>query len=451
MISTHWFVKRLKQYGQKLALVYNDNQYSYTNLYEKTLELSNDISLVIEPKSVVAICSDYNFNSIAAFIALLQNQCIIVPITSTVDEEVSERLREGFADFIISFNEKDETIITPTTDQPEEKHNFINTLNRNDESGLILFSSGSTGKPKAMIHNLEKLCLSYKDRKSKSIRMMVFLMFDHIGGLNTMLSALAMGSSMVIPSDREPQLVGYLIEKYKVQILPASPTFLNMILMGNIPEQYNFSSLRMVTYGTETMPEGLLMRLKEAFPKVKFLQTFGTSETGIAQTISKSSKSLFMKFEDPNLEYKVVNGELWLKSDTQVTGYLNASMDSFTDDGWFKTGDLVEQDEDGYIKIIGRSKEVINVGGEKVLPAEIEGVILQIPEIEDCTVYGEKNSITGQNVAVNVIADEGLTRRHCKKLIRNFCKDKLDGYKIPVTVNIVSNNKVSDRFKKVRT
>lgn len=93
----------------------------------------------------------------------------------------------------------------------------------------------------------------------------------------------------------------------------------------------------MITYGTETMPQSLLLKLKEVFPKVKFLQTFGTSETGISTTSSKSSNSLFMKLEDINGEYKIVENELWLRSKTQVLGYLNASMDSFTSDGWFKT------------------------------------------------------------------------------------------------------------------
>ena len=149
--------------------------------------------------------------------------------------------------------------------------------------------------------------------------------------------------------------------------------------MSKANEKYDLSSLRMITYGTETMPESLLNRLKVAFPRVKFLQTFGTSETGIANTSSKSSNSTFMKIDDPELEYKIVDNELWLKSKTQVMGYLNSSMDSFTEDGWFKTGDLVEATEDGYIKIIGRNKEVINVGGEKVLPNEVESVILEIP------------------------------------------------------------------------
>jgi acyl-CoA synthetase (AMP-forming)/AMP-acid ligase II len=220
--------------------------------------------------------------------------------------------------------------------------------------------------------------------------------------------------------------------------------------MSKANEKYDLSSLRMITYGTEAMPESLLNRLKEAFPKVKFLQTFGTSETGIANTSSKSSNSTFMKIDDPELEYKIVDNELWLKSKTQVMGYLNSSMDSFTEDGWFKTGDLVEATEDGYIKIIGRNKEVINVGGEKVLPNEVESIILEIDEIEDCMVYGETNIITGQTVICDVVLKKKLPQNEIKKIVRKFCKDRLDSYKIPTKVNVVDKTNFSDRFKKIR-
>ena len=218
--------------------------------------------------------------------------------------------------------------------------------------------------------------------------------------------------------------------------------------MNNSHNKYDLSSLKMITYGTETMPDSLLIRLKNSFPKVKFLQTFGTSETGIANTKSKSSNSTFMKIENLDLESKIGENELWIKSKTQILGYLNSSMDSFTKDGWFKTGDLVENSDDGYLKIIGRNKEVINIGGQKVLPSEVESVILYMKEIEDCIVYGEKNLITGQTVICDVVLKEDMS--NIKVLIRKFCKDKLDNYKIPTKVNILDKINFTDRFKKIR-
>lgn len=205
----------------------------------------------------------------------------------------------------------------------------------------------------------------------------------------------------------------------------------------------------MVTYGTETMPESLLQRLRNVFPKAKFLQTFGTSETGIATTSSQSSSSTFIKFDDPNLEYQVVEGELWLRSQTQILGYLNASMENFTDDGWFRTGDLVEE-VGGYLRIIGRRKEMINVGGEKVLPAEVESCILELQEITDCMAYGEKHALTGQCVAVQVVIREGNKPEEIVMKVRKHCMARLSRYKVPARVQIVDATNFGERFKKLR-
>ncbi|MEA1892495.1 MAG: long-chain fatty acid--CoA ligase, partial [Campylobacterota bacterium] len=88
--------------------------------------------------------------------------------------------------------------------------------------------------------------------------------------------------------------------------------------------------------------------------------------------------------------------------------------------------------------------------GEKVLPNEVESVILSMPEIDDVMVYGESNIITGQTVVCDVVFDIEVENREAKKLIRKFCKDSLDGYKIPTKVNLVEKTNFGDRFKKIR-
>lgn len=442
-----WFIENFKKFDKKVAIVFKNKSYTYSELYNQIKRIEDNLLPQIQEGEVVSILSDYCFESISLLIALYKNKNIIVPITTTIESEIKERIEESYTDKIIRIVNKNYLI---EKNDSIEKHLMIKNLQINFQSGLILFSSGSTGKPKAMIHNFDNLVEHYNDKKEKSLNMILFLMFDHIGGLNTLLNILSMGATMIIPENRNADDVCKLLQDYKIMVLPSSPTFLNLILMSKSNEKYDLNSLRMITYGTEAMPESLLNRLKEAFPRVKFLQTFGTSETGIANTSSKSSNSTFMKIDDPELEYKIVNNELWLKSKTQVMGYLNSSMDSFTEDGWFKTGDLVETTEDGFIKIIGRNKEIINVGGEKVLPNEVESIVLEIPEIEDCMVYGEANIITGQTVVCDVVLKNELTQNVIKKIIRKFCKDKLDAYKIPTKVNIVNKTNFGDRFKKIR-
>ena len=433
--------------NDQTAIIYDGKKYSYNELYIKIKEIESFIKDKIKSGEVVAILADYSFVSIALFFALYENKNIIASITSTSQKEIDGKVKESFSTKII--NLEDEKLVI-TNIKSEASHKIINDLQTSKCAGLILFSSGSTGAPKAMIHNLDTLVDSYGDKKQKQINMLVFLMFDHIGGINTMLNILSMNATMIIPQNRNADDICKLIEEYKIAVLPSSPTFLNLILINRSYEKYDLSSLRMITYGTETMPEGLLNRLKAVFSKVKFLQTFGTSETGIAATSSKSSNSTFMKIDDENLEYKIVDNELWLRSKTQILGYLNRSMESFTNDGWFKTGDLVELDNEGFIKIIGRNKEIINVGGQKVLPSEVESVLLGMDEIEDCLVYGEQNAITGQSVSCDVVLKHGIDDSGFKILVRKFCKDKLDNFKIPTRVNVVQKTEFTERFKKSR-
>ncbi|MGJ0290190.1 ANL family adenylate-forming protein [Aliarcobacter cryaerophilus] len=442
----NWIFNNFKKFENKISIIYKNQTYTYLQLLLQIQKIEKNILPQIKKNEVVAIIGDYSFESIALLFVLYKNRNIIVPITSVAKSEIKEKIEESYCDKVVKI--VDEKYFIENVVIYKEKHEIIKTLQEKNSSGLILFSSGSTGKPKAMVHNFDNLLNSYKDKKEKSLNMIIFLMFDHIGGLNTLLNILSIGSTMIIPENRNPEDICKLIQDYKITVLPSSPTFLNLILISNSHNKYDLSSLKMITYGTETMPDSLLNRLKDIFPKVKFLQTFGTSETGIANTKSKASNSTFMKIEDLDLEYKIVENELWLKSKTQILGYLNSSMDSFTKDGWFKTGDLVETLDDDYLKIIGRNKEVINVGGQKVLPSEVESIILSMNEIDDCMVYGEKNIITGETVVCDVVCKNEI--QNIKVLIRKFCKDKLDNYKIPTKVNIVDKTNFTHRFKKIR-
>ena len=432
------FIKSLnsnKTYGELRKKIYS---------YLESLNSQN-----ISSGEVVAIVGDYCFESISLFFALHLKKCIVVPITNLLEKEIDYRIQAAQIQYAF-YLQSDLTFVKKDfsySSNNELVQKFISTNN----SGLILFSSGSSGIPKAMLHNLDHLIDSYNNKKSKNMVFLIFLLFDHIGGLNTLLNAIAMSCSIVIPESRDPEYICSLIEKLQINILPSSPTFLNLILISGGHKDYSFNSLRLITYGTEPMPEELLHRLKMEIPSVKLIQTFGTSETGIANVISKSSSSNFIKFDDPNCEYKIVDGELWLRSKTQIMGYLNSSNDKFTDDGWFKTGDLVEETDGGFLRISGRATDIINVGGLKVLPDEVESVILEIDGVKDVLVYAKNNPITGQIVAAQLVIDETkLKKDNIKLIIRSFCITKLDPYKVPVYIEIVSSVNYSNRFKKNR-
>lgn len=446
--NSGWLRERLRLQGGKPFLHFANRTHTYAELgQEIELQRARLTRAGIAAGEVVVLLGDYSFQAIAVFLALHELRTVIVPITTTVPEEIEERFSLLRIDWVI----RDLAATAPVeAGRGGNIHQILHKLQEAKRSGLVLFSSGSTGKPKAMVHDLDRLVDSYYTRKSRDLTMMIFLMFDHIGGLNTLLTAVASGATMVIPESREPDRVAELVARYRVAILPASPTFLNLMLLSGAAQRFDLSSLKFITYGTEPMPESLLTRLRNTFPRTRFLQTFGTSETGISQTTSLSSSSTLLKLDDPNIEHRIVDGELWLRSRTQILGYLNHSMDSFTADGWFKTGDLVETAENGYLRIRGRAKELINVGGQKVLPAEVESFLLEIPEIEDCVVYGEANAITGQIVCAQVVLTPAANSALIRQTVRTFCRTRLDSYKIPVKVVVVSGPLFGARFKKQR-
>lgn len=446
--AMHWLSARLAAHGSRQFLHEARGTYSYADLVDEMARQANRLRRErIEPGAVVALLADYSFESIAALLALQANRNVVVPITSQVPAEIDERLALLHVDHVI----RDTAAEAPCEPgRGGELHPILRQLRDRGRSGLVLFSSGSTGKPKAMVHDLDRLVDSYQDRKVRALTILVFLMFDHIGGLNTLLTALASGATLVLPAARDAEHVAELVARHRVMVLPASPTFLNLLLLSGAHQRHDCSSLRFITYGTEPMPESLLVRLREAFPRVKFLQTFGTSETGISQTTSFSSSSTLLKLDDPNIEHRVVDGELWLRSRTQILGYLNHSMESFTDDGWFRTGDLVEEAEAGFLRIRGRKNDAINVGGQKVLPAEVESVLLEMPELEDCVVYGEPNAITGQVVAARVVLRPGADASALRLAVRTFCRGRLESYKVPVKVFVSATPLFGARFKKRR-
>ncbi len=446
---SHWFVDRIRTLGDRECLVEQGVSYSYNALAQQIDHSINTFQTSgIEAGDIVALIGDYSLRGIAALLALVELQAIIVPITSASNEEAEERKREVNALWQIVATKEIE--IKRLITKEIEAHSLIQCVREAKHAGIVLFSSGSTSRPKAMIHDANSFLKRFENKRPRKRRILIFLLFDHIGGLNTLFNALAMGACIIVPASRDPDMVAESMAEHGANLLPASPTFLNLLLMSGAAQRYDLSKLRFITYGTEPMPESLLQRIQKTLPFVQLIQTFGTSETGISQTVSRSSDSTLMKFDDPKTEYQIVNGELWLRSESQVLGYLNHDTKRFTEDGWFRTGDIVEEADNGFLRIIGRRQDLINVGGEKVSPLEVENVIIDLPEVSDCIAYGEENAITGQNVAAKVVPCLEVDPAELKRLIKKHCRKQLSGYKVPARIRIISSTEYSKRFKKIR-
>ena len=423
--------------NNRVAIIDNGVEFSYKDLNDKISEFSKFLEQNgVKYGEIIAMRAKYSFENIALFLALYHNKNTIALLPN--QSQINSYLKASNANKLITC---DGNI---TNLNPQNPTQIITKLQ--GQSGLILFSSGTLGKPKAILHSLDGLITAHKGKRERNLRVLLFLLFDHIGGINSLLAGLCGGLTLVIARDFTLQNICENIEKSRVNILPTTPSFLNLLLLSNERQKHNLTTLKLITYGTESMSEALLKRLKIAFPRVKFNQTFGTSETGILQTLSKSSSST--RFKLPKSEYKIIDGRLFLRSNTMFLGYLSNQNGANLSKEWFDSGDLAAIDDDGFLQILGREGQTINVAGNKLQACEVEACIMELDEISDVVVYSEKSLITGQMVVCDVVSS--LDKTAVKELIKSHCKARLERYKVPLKVNLVSQIELTNRFKKSR-
>lgn len=440
-MGVNFIIEKLKSYSNEIAIITDGIEYKYSDLlkeYNKAkLFLSNN---KVQINSIIALRGEFTPYTIGMMLAIIDLDCIYVPISSAV-RDYEKYLEIAEVQYFIEAGS-----IGMINNQP--KHEILQFLIKNKKPGLILFSSGTTGEPKAAVHNLEPMLEKYKE-KGKKLKSLAFLLFDHIGGFNTVMYNIVNGGTLVTLKKRSPEEIASCIEKYKLEVLPTSPSFLNMFLYSHIYEKYDLSSLKLISYGTEPMPESTLRMLHQVFPDVKLKQTYGLSEVGIMRTKSESSDSLWLKLGgDEDHQIKIVDGILYIKSKMSMLGYLNAPS-PFDKDGWMNTQDKVEQKGD-YIRILGRESELINVGGEKVYPAEVESVLLEVPGVKDAIVGKEANPILGSVVSCKIAADGNQDLTMLKKQIQKHCAERLEKFKRPVKIEFQQNTFNSTRFKRQR-
>jgi acyl-CoA synthetase (AMP-forming)/AMP-acid ligase II len=426
------------------ALIWRDRSLLYSDL-TKLVEFWQERlkQQGIARGTVVSLETNFSPNSIALLLSLLQHTCVVVPLTAEIKSTRAELREVAEVEWIIRIDSEDYVVIEPTGRKAQ--HELLWQIRHCQHPGLIIFTSGSTGKSKAALHDFSPILEKFHLPRP-TYRTLLFLLFDHIGGINTLLHILSSGGCAVVAWDHSPESVARAIAQHRVQVLPTSPTFLNLLLLSKSHQRYDLSSLEIITYGTEVMPESILSSLNLLFPKIRFQQTYGLTELGIMRSKSRSSDSLWLKVGGEGYETRVVNGMLEIKAKSAMLGYLNAPA-AFTPDGWYRTGDMVEIDGD-WLKILGRQSELINVGGQKVYPAEVESILQIMEGVAEVSVKGEPNAITGNIVTAKVRLETNESLREFRTRLQAFCKDKLESYKVPVRVTLVSEALHNARFKK---
>lgn len=445
-MSSHWILERLASFGEKPAMIWHGRTLTYQALCEsidQQIDVLKDSG--VGAGRVVAMSGDYSPRVCAFFFAAIANRNVLVPLTAATSGSHDRFTRISEATAHAHFDAYDKIRLTLLSGKVA--HPFLQEIAARRAAGLVLFTSGSTGDGKAVLLDLDKLLCKFNQQR-QARRTLVFLQLDHIGGINTMLHVLSNGGTLVTARGRTVEAVCTMIDNQSVELLPTTPTFLRMMLIGDVASRYSLQSLNMITYGTEPMPESTLAAARQAMPWVRFKQTYGLSELGILPSRSESTDSTWIRLGSEGFDTRVVDGLLWIKSPTAMLGYLNAPS-PFMQDGWFNTNDAVEVRGD-YLRILGRKSEFINVGGEKVHPAEVENVLLTMENVRDVTVFGCPSPITGQVVCARVTLERHEDAGDLKQRLRAYCKDRLQAHKIPARVEVTGKAQHSYRFKKMR-
>lgn len=438
---------RMAGFADKPAVFWRDREFTYADLLGRIDEWRGVLDEKgLKDGAIVVVHADYSPAACALIFALAQTGAIQHLITPDNTSELESQISESGADHIISIDANDDwTYDTLDTPAPPP---LIRDFVAEKRAGLILFTSGSTGKAKGILHDMERVMDKFVIER-KPWRTVLFLVFDHFGGFNTMLSVFAYGGMAVCLKDRSVEEVCRVIETTKADLLPTTPTFLNFLLGSKAVKTHDLSSIERISYGTEMMLESTLERLNAFFPNAAIVNTYGLSELGVLRTKSKSSDSPWVKIGGQGFETKIVDDILWVRSHSRMVGYFNAP-DQFDEDGWMCTGDRVEVDGE-YVRFLGRRSDIINVGGQKVSAHEVEEVILRDPNVLEVSAHGIPNELLGEVIVAEVSLKEPEDPAEATKRLKALCKDNLSRLKVPARFKIVAaEDQHNLRFKKIR-
>jgi acyl-coenzyme A synthetase/AMP-(fatty) acid ligase len=442
-----WLLERFATARETVAFVHEDRSVTYGQLVDQVAAFERRLAKEgVKGGERVVILGDYTPEAFALVLALARHGSVVIPLTRESVVELSSALAISGSDWIFEFA-GGATQPTLTRQIVAVDNAMMRELIASGAPGLVFFSSGSTGKPKGILHDLERVASKFIKARSPVVAI-PFLMFDHFGGFNTILAITSSLGTVVSVAERSVARICGAIQQYRVSLLPTTPSFLNLLMAARAHEAYDLSSLRRITYGTEVMPQATLDRLARALPDVVLQQTYGLSEVGVLASKSRDDGSLWMRIGGEGFQTKVVDGILWIKSEYSMVGYLNAPS-NFDAEGWFNTQDKVEVDGE-YFRILGRVTDLINVGGQKVYPAEIEEVVMTVPNVVDVVVFAESNPLLGQIIVARVALAQPEPVESVKSRIRQACKARLAAFKVPAKVVIATDAIYTARYKKSR-
>jgi acyl-CoA synthetase (AMP-forming)/AMP-acid ligase II len=289
----------------------------------------------------------------------------------------------------------------------------------------LVLTTGTTGAPRGVRHDWGRLVRTTERIKpAHDERWLLCFGLHQFAGLQVLLHVFAAGATLVGPAPRRPREGLAAMRTLGVTHASATPTYWRFLLAELRADGGAVPSLRQITLGGEAIPGPLLGELERTFPDAHVSQVYAASEFGSTGSMRDRqaglSTSVLERGDDADVALKVVDGELWIRSRTGMVGYYGEpDIDA---EAWRPTGDLVAVEGDRIV-FLGRSSEIINVGGVKVHPLVIEERIGAVDGVDLARVYGRRNPMTGQIVAVEVVASAGADTAAIDAAIRAACAD----------------------------
>jgi acyl-coenzyme A synthetase/AMP-(fatty) acid ligase len=325
----------------------------------------------------------------------------------------------------------------------------------NAEQEWLLSTSGTTGTPKLVSYNIDSLMKASKKDLVKGLGFKWGLCYDlnRFAGIQVYLQAIASGSSLTISeSSDDLNFIVNLFTDKKVNCLSATPSFWRKVLMN---KDSNALPLKRITLGGEIADQTVLDSLRKHFIGATVIHIYASTEAGVGFTVNDCKEGFPGDYLEhsklASIDLKIVDDILWIKSDRGADNLLNGKLDVDAD-GFINTGDIVEI-INGRVLFIGRDSGTINVGGNKVIPEEIESVLNSHPEVIQSRVFGKKNPVMGMLVNAEIISKKELTKDEMKVFkgeLISFCKITLEPFKVPAMMKFVDSIAVNESGKIVR-
>ncbi|PKG59065.1 AMP-binding protein, partial [Shewanella sp. GutDb-MelDb] len=329
-------------------------------------------------------------------------------------------------------------------------------MKSDDSSHWLLATSGTSGTPKLALYTLKSLLSSsIKDlSKGKDYIWGVCYDLNRFSGLQVYFQALSSGSCLVIHTSND--LFSETIKFYlncSVNALSATPSYWRKLLMTPISKELN---LKVISLGGEISDQPILDGLSSVFRDAKIVHIYASTEAGVGFSVKDNLEGFplaYIESQSSDLTLKIIENELWIRSNRGASALLKEGL-NMDIDGYINSGDLVEVIGDRVL-FRGRSSGTINVGGNKVIPEEVERVLNSLKFVASSKVSSQKSAFLGALVVAEIVLNTDnlpsqLSSAEIKKLASTHCRNKLESFKVPAVIKIVESIDIGVTGKMLR-